>query len=345
MYKTINYILSIALLALVSACGGGGGSTTTYQILFNGTVTGLPSGQQLTLLGTLPTTGQSVPITITQNGAFSSQITLPAGYDLTNSGTAKVIVSQQPSTVKCSIDFATTSTITVNCATVIGAAGVYSGSLTTPTLTSGMSLAFIQNSGKYWLIVGNTNPTTLATTYSAIVSGTGSSTSTAFTSNNGVEIFSNPQIVNTAISATYQSLSTFIGSLTSGLTSYTLNLTGVPSYSFNATPLLSTLAGTYNLGLTSKSSADTSTISISANGSFNGTTAKGCTITGIATPMTTGENAYNFSINFGLTPCNNPSTAQTGTVVLLPTTLGTQMIGGVFSSDLTVGTLLISTKQ
>ena len=340
MYKTIKHLLSLALLALATACGGGG-STTTYQIVFTGTVTGLPSGQQLTLLGTLPTTGQSVPITITQNGTFSSQITLPSGYNLSNVGTANAVISQQPSTAKCTISLITTSAITVSCATVIGAAGFYTGSITTPTLTTGIGLAFIQNNGNYWLMAGNTNPTT----YSAIVSGTGSSTSTAFTSNNGVEIFSNPQIINTAISATYQSLSTFIGSLTSGLTSYALNLTGVPSYSFNATPLLSTLAGTYKLSLTSKSSADTSTISISANGSFNGTTAKGCTITGIATPMTTGENAYNFSINFGLTPCNNPSTTQTGTVVLLPTTLGTQMVGGVFSSDLTAGTLLISTKQ
>lgn len=343
MNSTIKRLLSLAILALASGCGGG--STTSYQIMFVGTVTGLPSGQQLTLLGTLPTTGQSVPITITQNGAFSSQITLPAGYDLTNSGTAKVIISQQPSTVKCSINIATTSTITVNCANVIGAAGFYSGSLTTPTLTSGIGLAFIQNNGNYWIIAGNTDSTTLASSYSAIVSGTGSSTSTAFTSNNGVDIFSNPQIVNAAISAAYQSLSTFIGSLTTGSTSFSLSLTAAPSYSFNATPLLSTLAGTYNLSLNSKSPTDTITISIGANGSFNGTTAKGCAITGSSAPMTTGENAYNFSINYGLFPCANPSTTQTGTVVLLPTTLGTQMVGGVFSSGLTDGTLLISTKQ
>ena len=342
MFRTIKRLLSLALVALVTGCGGSG-SETSYQIMFSGTVTGLPSGQQLTLLGTLPTTGQSVPITITQNGAFSSQITLPAGYDLTNSGTAKVIVSQQPSTVKCSINFATTSTITVNCANVIGAAGLYSGSLTTPTLTSGTT--FIQNNGSYWLIVGNTNLITLAGSYSEILSGTGLSTSTTFISNNGVDIFSNPQIVNAAISATYQSLSTFIGSLNTGSTSISLSLTAAPSYSFNATPLLSTLAGTYNLNLTSKSPTDAITISIGANGSFNGTTAKGCVITGSAAPMTTGENAYNFSINFGVTPCTNPSTTQTGTVVLLPTTFGTQMVGGVFSNGLTDGTLLISTKQ
>ena len=344
MYKTIKYLLSLALLALVTACGGGGGATS-YLIVFSGTVTGLPSGQQLTLLATLPTTGQSVPITITQNGIFSSQITLSSGYNLTNYGTANVIISQQPSLAKCSISFTTNSSIVVNCSSVLGAAGLYSGSLISPISTTGKVQLFIQNNGNYWMMIGDTSPTTSVIAYSGLVSGTGSSTTTTYTSSNGVDIFSNPQVVNISISALYQSLSTFNGTAINGVTNYSLNLTSVPSYSFNTPPLLSTITGTYNLGLVSNSATDTSTISIGTTGSFSGTTAKGCAITGTATPMTTGENAYNFSINFGPSPCVNPSTSQSGTVVLTTTTLGTQLIGGIFSTGLINGTMLISTKQ
>lgn len=342
MYRITKHLLSLVLLALVAACGGGGG-TTSHQIVFSGTVAGLPSGQQLTLLGTLPTTGQSVPITITQNGTFSSQITLPSGYNLTNYGAAKVFISQQPSAAKCSFSFTTNSTIRVNCATIVGAAGLYLGSVTSPTLTTGVGLMFIQNNGNYWLMFGNS--TTSNTVYSAIVSGTGLSTTTTFTSNNGVDIFTNPQFVNMTITAAYQSLSTFNGSISKDATSWQLNLSAVPYYSFNDAPLLSTLAGAYSLNLITLAQVDTSTISIGTNGSFSGITEKGCAITGNATPMTSGENAYNISINFGPSPCVNPSTIQIGTVLLRTTTAGTQLVGGIFSTDLTEGTMLISTKQ
>lgn len=342
MYKTIKYLLSLALLALVTACGGGGGPTS-YQIVFSGTVAGLPSGQQLTLLGTLPTTGQSVSITIAKNGAFGSQIILPSGYNLTNYGAANVIISQQPTAAKCSVSFTTNSAITVNCATIVGAAGLYLGSFTSPTLSTGIGQMFIQNNGNYWLMFGNS--TTSGTAYSAIVSGTGLSTTTTFTSNNGVDIFSSPQFVNTVISATYQSLSTFIGSISKSTTSWELNLSAVPYYSFNGTPLLSALAGTYDVSLITRHSTDAIAISIGANGSFSGITANGCAITGGATPMTSGENAYDLSINFGPSPCVNPSTTQTGTVLLITTTAGTQLVGGIFSTGMTDGTMLVSTKQ
>ena len=339
-------LLMCFLATALFGCGGGGGGTiTSYQVIFSGTVTGLPSGQQVTLLGSLPTTGQSIPITISQNGAFSNQITLSSGFNLSNSGVANVTISQQPSIGKCSVSYVNTSVINVNCSNVSGAAGLYLGPLTTPTLPLGRSIMFIQNNGNYWIIAGSSNPTTGNVSYGSIVSGIGSSTLTTFTSSNGVNIFSSPQYVNDSISATYQSLSTFNGSLIEGSTSYSMNLTADPSYSFNATPSQSTLAGTYNLTLVSKSPTDTITITIGSTGLFNGTTIKGCAITGNATPMTTGENAYNFSINFGPSPCPNPSSTQAGSVVLITTTIGAQLIGGIFTNNLASGTLLIGTKQ
>ena len=344
MTKAIKILISLVLLALGVACGGGGGgTTTTYLVNFEGTVTGLPSGQQLKLIGSLPTTGQSLPITISQNGAFTNQITLPAGFNLSNFGAATVTISQQPSGAICSISYATTSAITVNCALVSGAAGLYSGPFTTPASPTGRSIMFIQNNGNYWVIGGNATSGTV--TYNSMISGTGTSTATTFTSNNGVDLFSSPQYVNDSISATYQSLSTFTGSLIEGTTSYSLNLTAVPGYSFNVTPSLSAVAGTYNLSLANKGTLDTSTISIGTTGSFNGTTAKGCSYTGNVTPMTSGENAYNFSINFGPSPCVNPSISQTGTIVIITTTIGTQLFGGVFANNLANATILIGTKQ
>lgn len=345
MYRITKHLLSLALLALVAACGGGGG-TTSYQIVFSGTVTGLPSGQQLTLLGTLPTTGQSVPITITQNGTFSSQINLPSGFNLSNSGAATVTISQQPSVGKCTLGFVTTAAIIVNCASVTGAAGLYIGPLTTSTTSLGIGEIFIQNNESYWMVFGNLNPTTSVVTYTGIISGTGSSTTTTYTSTNGVNVNTSPQIVGDTISATYQSLSTFTGSIIENGVSYDLNLASVAAYSFNAIPLLSNLTGTYNLGLVSKpSTTDTITISIGSTGLFSGTTVNGCAITGNVTPMTTGENAYNFSLIFGQAPCVNPSTTQNGTVLQKNTMLGVQLLGGTFNTSLTDATIVIGTKQ
>ncbi len=345
MYKTIKHLLSLALLALVVACGGGGGTTTTYQIVFSGTVTGLPSGQQLVLLGSIPATGQSVPITINANGSFSTQITLPSGYNFSNVGLGTVVVSQQPNVGKCSVSYVSTTAIAVDCATVVGAAGLYVGTITTPTISTGAGEMFIANDGKYFLAVGNYNSTTNTTTYSGMITGTGSSASNLFSSNNGVDIFSTPILVNDVVSATFVTLSSFTGTLTENSVNYSLNLTAPPGYSFNSTPSQASITGTYALTLISKSALATISVPINATGQFNGTTSSGCAITGSATPMTTGENAYNFSISFGPSPCDNPSTTQSGSGVLRTTSLGSQLVAGIFNSNRTSGALLIGTKQ
>jgi len=345
MLWIMKQLFLLLLLTLLTACGGGGGGGgTNYIVVFAGTVSGLPSGQRLTVLATLPTTGQSIPITISQNGAFSDQISLASGYNLTNYGIANVIISQQPSGAKCSVSFTTTSAISLKCSTVNGAAGLYFGSLTTPTYTDGVGQMFIKNNGNYWIMLGRTNAQTSATSYYGIISGTGASTETTFTSTDAVDIFSNPQYTNVATSATYQSLSTLIGSVIERSTVFSLNLSAVPAYSFNETPLLSNLSGIYKINLAS-TSPDTLNLFVDSKGSFNGTTVQGCAISGSATPMTTGENAYDLSVKFGPAPCAKPSTSQSGTVLLVTTKAGIQLVGGVFSAGLTDGTILVGNKQ
>ena len=345
MLRTLKYVFLLSLLSLVTACGGGGGAATTYQISFNGVVTGLPSGQQVTLLASIPTTSQSIPITLNTNGSFSSQITLPSGYNFSNSGSATVVISQQPNAGRCSVSFVSTTAISVDCATVVGAAGLYIGAFTTPTLPNGIGHMFIANDGSYLLTVGNYNSTTNITTYSGMIKGIGSSASNVYSSNNGIDVFSNPILVNDAVSATFSSFSSITGTLTENSVNYSLNLTVAPNYSFNGTPSLASIAGTYALNLVSRASSTTVLVPINTVGQFNATTSSGCVIAGSVTPMTTGENAYNFSISFGPSPCPSPSITQTGSVVVRTTSGGTQLVGGIFSSNQTSGTLIVGTKQ
>lgn len=341
---SLTALTTIAAAAL-TACGGGGGSTV-YQVNFSGNVTGLPTGQQVTLLGSIPATSQTIPINITQNGSFSNNITLPSGYNLSSGGNGIVTVSQQPTGASCSLSYLTTSAITITCNPVTGAAGLYTGPLTTSTTSNGYGKVFIQNNGNYWFLAGTKNTATNTITYSAIIKGTGTSTTSSFTSSNGVDVFSTPQIVNAGITATYQSLANLTGTLIDGTTTASFNFAEESNYSFNTSPSLATITGTYNFSFVGKTPTMTASVVIpSSNGIFNATTNTGCSITGSFTPLTTGENAYAMTLSYGSAPCPTPSTTQTGSVILETTTIGNELIGGTFSSNAANGTLLVGVKQ
>jgi len=96
--KVFKYLGLIAFtLVLLSGCGGGGGSSgstgpsaTTYTI--SGTLTGLPTGAQVTLQN-----NGADPITLSANGVFTFST------PIANGGSYSVVVSNQPSGESCYI--------------------------------------------------------------------------------------------------------------------------------------------------------------------------------------------------------------------------------------------------
>ena len=339
--KTFFKYAFLGVFVIISGCGGGG--DTTYKVQFDGTVSGLTTGQTITLVGSLPTTGQSTNINITGNGQFSSSIELASGFNLQNAGNATVVVSKQPSTGHCTASFVSSASITVVCSST--AAGLYVGTFGT---SPGYGQMLVMNDGSYWFWVGKTNLTTNVTTYTAMIYGsTGTSSNGIYSSTNGVDLFSSPQITNTTISSNYVSGTSISGTLIEGGSSGNMNLNVVPisSYQFSATPSLVLIAGTYSLTLVEKGATNAVTVTISDSGLFSGTTSTGCTFTGSATPKTSGENAYSVVINFGGSPCVLANTATTGIGVLKITSLGTQFIGGVLNQTKTNGMMIIGTKN
>ena len=110
-------IFAVFLFSLLAACGGGGGTTTSpYRVEFTGNVKGLPVGEFITLVASLPTTGQSTTIDISENGTFSRFIDLPNGYTSSNMGKATATISKQPPIGECTVVYLYSLNISVICA-------------------------------------------------------------------------------------------------------------------------------------------------------------------------------------------------------------------------------------
>ena len=333
MFTKIKHLATIVLTTFLVACGGGG--ETQLLVVFNGTVTGLGSGESLTLIGSLPTTLQSTTINVSANGPFSGSITLPSGFNFTTAGKATAVIGTKPVGKTCIVSFVTTTDITVACSSSTTAAGFYVGTL---GITNGNAQMLILNDGAYWMWIGTSDGTTTSI-FGLIQSNAGSWTSTGYTSTAGVDLFSNPQITNVGVAATYIAGTSLTGALSEGTASYSLALT-VPSavaYRYSDTPTLSKISGSYSL--------NNGILSVAATGNLTGQMSSGCTFAGTATPRTTGENAYNISITYGAAPCTSPNLQTSGIALLKTTTLGTQMLGAVTNSSKTLGEKFVGTKQ
>lgn len=344
MVFNIKVLLTSILFALLTACGGGGGGTT-YQALINGTVSGLPTGQQLTLQASLPTTNQTLPIIITQNGAFSSQITLPSGYNLTNSGVMNVVITQQPTGAYCNSSFITSTAITIACRPTNTAAGFYTGpqTITGAISPNNYALAFIKNNGEYYYVPAIQ---TTFNNFKGLIYGSGTSANNIFTSTTGVDIFSTPQ-VSPSLKANYTSQAIFNSTIQYqvGTITGTLSAPNASFYSFITSPTLSAISGTYTLTMANSVAAYNMNLVVSSTGSFSGSNSAGCAISGTLTPMTTGENAYNAVFTYGPSPCKQANATNTGFILLYSGSGQTNIFGAVLNSSTTDGMLLAGTKQ
>jgi len=338
-------ILLICFLVTGLLGCGGGGTNTTYQIIFSGTVSGLQTGQSVTLSGVLATTGQTLPITISQNGSFNSTLVLPAGFDLSTAGTAAVTVSKQPSSGNCTVSFVSTSSITVVCTATATAAGYYVGSQTVSGVTSTVNYAklFIKNNGEYWLRSYINSGQTASV--QGLFYGNGTSSNGSYTSTSGIDVFSATKSVAT-LRGTYVSNTSFDSTATSGGATISGKL-AIPSpttYSFITSPTLTAISGNYNFSFATTAGAQTLTLSVTSTGALSGATTGGCVITGNVSPMTTGENAYDISIIYGAAPCISPNVINTGFAVIEMNAAGTQISGGALNSGKNDGLLFLGTK-
>ena len=328
----------LALTALLTACGGGGGGTM-YQTTFNANVSGLETGESITLVASLyadKTLTQTA--VVSQNGMWSTTIKLPEGLMIAFD--TKIEVTKQPAGKSCVVTYpnleVNSLSNTIKCLP-ISPSGFYTGKLGT---TNGRASLLIMNDGSYWMWAGTEDVGT--TNYSALIqSDIGKSTATSYTSTSGVNIAKTPFQNNLSLLGTYVSNTSFVGTLTENALAYPLTLTptSLKTYQFSDSPTLEKITGTY--------ASAVETITISPAGILSGSITNGCQFGGTVTPKTTGENVYAVSLTYGGSPCSTvqQGTTLNGVFVLQTTVSGKQILGAVINNAKTGGSIIITTKK
>lgn len=136
------------------------------------------------------------------------------------------------------------------------------------------------------------------------------------------------------VNATYVVGSSLSGTVSEvGNASVTFSGTPIPSSQFNfGTPaLLSNITGAWSGYLFGNISAQ---VTIAANGTFTGTS-QGCAFSGTVTPDSSGSNFFDFTLQYGGSPCLLPNQTQTGVAVdyLLSDGVTRQLLAGVSSTS------------
>lgn len=174
------------------------------------------------------------------------------------------------------------------------AAGLWVG--TTDTNRTGAGLVFAD--GSYYFIYSRPGD---ASVIGGVTAGTLSVSGPNVVSNDGRDFNLEGQGLNTGTAtATPVAKMSLNGSVTyTRGTTVKFNLSYDPS--FELTPMLADLVGSYTGSSVSSRGVQSTSVTINASGAFGGTVA-GCNYSGAATPRTDG-NAFNLTVSFGGPPC------------------------------------------
>lgn len=178
-------------------------------------------------------------------------------------------------------------------ATSTSAQGLWVGTTTTSRTITGL----VFSDGSYYVLYSPAgNPTAIA----GVVQGTGSSSAGAFSSSNARDFnLEGLGVLPATVSASYSSKQSFNGTI--AYSAGTTTFTSAYDASYEITPSLASVAGTYTGQVALSVGVQAATVTVSSSGAISGG-GNGCSISGAASPRTDG-NAYNLSITFGASPC------------------------------------------
>jgi hypothetical protein len=209
------------------------------------------------------------------------------------------------------------------------AENVYGGSLSGGSFGS-FVLAVLED-GSFWQFYGRGTPATLD--MAGFVEGTGTSTTSTFTSADAMDFGLVPAVAAT-VTATYTSAPSITGSVAEGVQA--IDFSGGPvagsTYSYSSPANLAMLANSWTVHTMTGVST---TLTFDATGAITATDTVGCTFTGNATPRASGKNVFDVRIVMGAAPCPVPGTTLVGIALVMPQTGGagtTLLIGAVDSS-------------
>jgi hypothetical protein len=183
------------------------------------------------------------------------------------------------------------------------AEGLWNGTTADGRTIDGLVL----DDGSYWFIyteVGNSNQ------IAGLVQGNETSSTGKFTSSNGIDFnFEGSGISDFSLAGTYTQKSQIAGTLTYADGSN--SLTGTYSTDYELTPSISMIAGNYSGDAATAGGVESATVTIAAGGAIVGTSASGCSFTGMATLHSSG-NVYDVTVTFGGGVCSNGTDTVTG---------------------------------
>lgn len=215
------------------------------------------------------------------------------------------------------------------------ARGFYTGF----TSTSRAVNVVILSNGTYWGLYSDpSDDTRLA----GVLQGRGSTSGTSFTSSNGRDFnLEGVGILNFSLQSTFAEMSSI-----SGIADYagpTGNITFTASYddSFELTPTLAAIQGSYSGEAASSGGVESASFSISSSGAVSGSGSSGCTFTGKITPRTDG-NVYDLTVKFNGGVCVNGTASVTGIAVYEDPE--DTLTAAVLNSDRDDGAIFLGTK-
>jgi hypothetical protein len=223
---------------------------------------------------------------------------------------------------------------TVGAASGNTAEGLWGGTTNTGRAIAGLVL----DNGEYWVIyssVGN------SAVLGGVVQGNSVSSNGAINSSNGRDFnLEGLGIIDGTLAGTYVAKSSLAGTVTYSPNSSTI-FTSIYDNSYDLTPSLGVIAGTYSGSAATSGGIEFATVTISDLGAMNGMGASGCGFTGNATPRTRG-NVYNVSVTFGGGVCANGTTTVTGVAYFDAST--NQLTSAALNSTRTDGFIYMGVK-
>ena len=194
-------------------------------------------------------------------------------------------------------------------AVAASAEGVYEG-----TTSGGLAhFSLVTDTGRLVSIIGTVAGGVFG--IARVVDGNGTSSNGTFTASDMREYGLNASPDNGTFAGTYVAGARLNGVLTMNST-LTSTLTGTAltsaAYTYAAAAKVADIAGAWTL---KDLNGATVTMLIAADGSFTGTSAGTCAITGSLTPSTSGKNLFALALTTGPAPCPRPAEVTTGVAV------------------------------
>jgi len=168
--------------------------------------------------------------------------------------------------------------------------------------------ALVLDDGTFYVFYSaSANPSAIA----GVVEGNGDSKNGSFSSANARDFsVAGSAVLSPTFSASYQARQNLDGTITY-TTGGAITFKSTFNTSYDSTPSLAALAGTFSGPVASSQGAENATIVINSAGAISGSGASGCTASGKVTPRAHG-NAFNVSLTFGGAPCTFANQTLTG---------------------------------